>query len=207
MTPLTQSPQFVVFEGGDETGKTTHSRWVAEQRGAQHTFEPSGEINLREVLLGTDRQEIGGATEALLFAADRCHHVSHVIRPALESGQDVICDRYIASSLAYQSYGRGLDFGDIYKLSEFASGGLMPDLTVLLHITYETYLARLADSDDSLTRFDQEAEEFHRRVIGGFAEMAEANPESWIVIDASRPVDEVRDAVAQALRSKLGWEL
>ena len=207
MNPETTKGELIVFEGGDETGKTTHARWVAEQRNALYTCEPSEGIKLREILLGIGDMQLDARTEALLFAADRAHHVAHVIRPELERGVDVICDRYIASSLAYQSYGRGLDFDEVFELSEFASGRLFPDLTVLLHISYETYLERLAGSSETFTRFDAETEEFHQRMIAGFVEMAQANADSWVIIDASPPLAEVKQAIASVLADRLGWQL
>ena len=143
MAAKTEPGTFVVFEGGDESGKTTHARWVAEQRGALFTFEPCADLNLRQVLLDTANSGLSDKAEALLFAADRAQHVAKVIRPALTAGQDVVCDRYIGSSLAYQSYGRGLELEQVYRLSEFATDGLLPDLVLLLHIPYETYLERL----------------------------------------------------------------
>ena len=203
----TESGTFVVFEGGDESGKTTHARWVAEQRGALFTFEPCADLNLRQVLLDTANSGLSDKAEALLFAADRAQHVTKVIRPALAAGRDVVCDRYIGSSLAYQSYGRGLDLKEVYRLSEFATDGLLPDLVLLLHIPYETYLERLGASQLELTRFDQETENFHRRVIDGFLQLAEADPQRWLVIDGAQTREAVRQDVVSALQTRLGWQL
>jgi len=198
---------FVVFEGGDESGKTTHARWVASQRNCLFTYEPCADLNLRSLLLGTSNSDLSDRTEALLFAADRAQHVQNIIRPTLELGQDVVCDRYIGSSLAYQSYGRGLDLKEVFRLSEFATDGLLPDLVLLMHIPYETYLERLQASQLDLTRFDQETADFHRRVIDGYLKLAEADPSRWVVIDGTLPPDTVRQAVAAVLEEKLGWQL
>lgn len=198
---------FVVFEGGDESGKTTHARWLAEQRQGLFTFEPCADLNLRSLLLDEGRADLCDRAEALLFAADRAQHVETIIQPALQSGRDVICDRYIGSSLAYQSYGRGLDLRAVWSLSEFATQSLLPDVVLLMHIPYETYLERLEASSVDLTRFDSETAEFHRRVIGGYLKLAEADPQRWTVIDGTLPESQVRQAVVEALEAKLKWRL
>ena len=203
----TEPGTFVVFEGGDESGKTTHARWVADQRQALFTFEPCADLNLRQVLLDTANSGLSDKAEALLFAADRAQHVAKVIRPELDAGRDVVCDRYIGSSLAYQSFGRGLGLEEVYRLSEFATDGLLPDLVLLLHIPYETYLERLGASQLELTRFDQETENFHRRVIDGFLQLAQADPQRWQVIDGTQTREAVRQDVVAALQTRLGWQL
>ncbi len=198
---------FVVFEGGDESGKTTHARWLAEQRQGLFTFEPCADLNLRSLLLDAGRANLGDRAEALLFAADRAQHVETIIEPALSAGQDVICDRYIGSSLAYQSYGRGLNLRAVWSLSEFATQGLLPDLVLLMHIPYETYLERLEASSVDVTRFDTETAEFHRRVIGGYLKLAEADPQRWVVIDGTLPEAQVRQSVVETMEARLGWQL
>lgn len=197
----------VVFEGGDESGKTTHARWLAEQRQGLFTFEPCADLNLRSLLLDAGRADLCDRAEALLFAADRAQHVETIIEPALKSGQDVICDRYIGSSLAYQSYGRGLDLRAVWGLSEFATQGLLPDVVLLMHIPYETYLERLEASSVDVTRFDTETAEFHRRVIGGYLKLAEADPQRWVVIDGTLPEAQVRQCVVETLEARFGWQL
>lgn len=202
-----QTGTFVVFEGGDGSGKTTQARWLADQKKCVLTFEPYGGLNLRSLLLDTSNSDLSDKAEALLFAADRAQHVHKIIRPALKEGQDVVCDRYIGSSLAYQAYGRGLDLKEVFQLSNFATDGLLPDLVLLLHIPYETYLERLQASRLDLTRFDQETADFHSRVIEGYLKLAEADSDRWVVIDGTQPPEAVNQAVATALREKLKWQL
>ena len=198
---------FVVFEGGDESGKTTHARWIAEQRGAVFTYEPGGTAGSEEYRKALMHSEVSHRAEALLFAADRAEHVHKVIRPALEDGRDVVCDRYIGSSLAYQSYGRGFELADIWKFSKFATEGLLPDLVLLLHIPYEAYAARRQQSLKGITRFDREAEDFHRRVIEGYLDLAAKDREKWVIIDGTQTRENVRREVCEVLAKRLGWEL
>ena len=199
--------EFVVFEGGDESGKTTHARWVAERRGAVFTYEPGGAAGTEAYRKALMHSEVSPRAEALLFAADRAEHVHKVIRPALEQGQDVVCDRYIGSSLAYQAFGRGFELADIWGFSKFATEGLLPDVVLLLHIPYEVYAERRQQSLKGITRFDREAEDFHRRVAEGYLELAGRDPEKWVVIDGTQAPEEVRREVRRVLAERLGWEL
>ena len=199
--------EFVVFEGGDESGKTTHARWVAERRGAVFTYEPGGAAGTEAYRKALMHSEVSPRAEALLFAADRAEHVHKVIRPALEQGQDVVCDRYIGSSLAYQAFGRGFELADIWGFSKFATDGLLPDVVLLLHIPYEVYAERRQQSLKGITRFDRETEDFHRRVAEGYLELAGRDPEKWVVIDGTQAPEEVRQEVRRVLADKLGWEL
>lgn len=198
--------KFVVFEGGDESGKTTHARWVAERRGAVFTYEPGGAAGTEAYRKALMHSEVSPRAEALLFAADRAEHVNKVIRPALEQGQDVVCDRYIGSSLAYQSYGRGFEFADIWGFSKFATEGLLPDVVLLLHIPYEVYEVRRQQSLKGITRFDRENEDFHRRVAEGYLELAAKDVEKWVVIDGTLAPEEVRREICGVLNKKLDWE-
>lgn len=198
---------FVVFEGGDESGKTTHARWVAEQREAVFTYEPGGAAGSEEYRKALMHSDVSHRAEALLFAADRAEHVNKVIRPALEQGQDVVCDRYIGSSLAYQSFGRGFELADIWSFSKFATEGLLPDVVLLLHIPYEVYEVRRQQSLKGITRFDKETESFHRRVAEGYLELAAKDPEKWVVIDGTQAREDVRREVCRVLGERLGWEL
>ena len=196
---------FVVFEGGDESGKTTHAHWVAEQRKAVFTYEPGGAAGTEAYRKALMNSEVSHRAEALLFAADRAEHVDKVIRPALEQGHDVVCDRYIGSSLAYQSYGRGFKLADIWSFSKFATDGLLPDVVLLLHIPYEVYEARRHQSLKGITRFDREDEDFHRRVAEGYLELAAKDPEKWVVIDGTQAQEDVRREVCRVLGERLGW--
>ena len=199
--------EFVVFEGGDESGKTTHARWVAERRGAVFTYEPGGAVGTEAYRKALMHSEVSPRAEALLFAADRAEHVHQVISPALEQGQDVVCDRYIGSSLAYQAFGRGFELADIWGFSKFATDGLLPDVVLLLHIPYEVYAERRQQSLKGITRFDRETEDFHRRVAEGYLELAGRDPEKWVVIDGTQAPEEVRREVCGVLAGRFGWEL
>lgn len=198
--------KFVVFEGGDESGKTTHARWVAERRGAVFTYEPGGAAGSEAYRKALMHSEVSPRAEALLFAADRAEHVHKVIRPALKQRQDVVCDRYIGSSLAYQAFGRGFELGDIWGFSKFATEGLLPDVVLLLHIPYEVYEARRQQSLKGITRFDREDEDFHRRVAEGYLELAAKDVERWVVIDGTLSPEEVRREICGVLGERLGWE-
>jgi len=196
---------FVVFEGGESVGKSTQAAWLATRRGAELTFEPGGTQlgrELRRLLLGEAGVRLHMLSEALLMAADRAQHVAESIRPALEAGRDVVCDRYIGSSLAYQGYGRGLDIEVVGLLSEVATGGLWPDLVILLDMDPQRARGRGAGGTD---RFEALGMDFHRRVRAGYRELAAADPERWEVIDADRPPNEVRDDIAVLVADRLGW--
>lgn len=195
--------RFVAFEGGEASGKSTQARLLAERLGALLTREPGGthlgEV-ARDLLLDPAHPHLSERAEALLFAAARAQHVAEVIEPALRSGRDVVCDRFAASSFAYQSYGRGLDLDDVRALSSFAVAGTWPDLNVLLVLDPAVAATRLVERD----KLEQAGEGFHERVAAGFDALAAADPDHWVRVDASGSVEEVaarvRDAVAARLR-------
>ena len=195
----------MVFEGGESVGKSTQAAWLATRRGAELTFEPGGTRlgqELRRLLLEAPGARLDICSEALLMAADRAQHVAETIRPALEAGRDVVCDRYIGSSLAYQGYGRGLDVPTVRLLSEIATGGLWPDLIILLDMDPQRARARGAGGSD---RFEAMGMDFHRRVRAGYLELASADPARWGVVDADHSPAEVRDDVAALVAERLGW--
>lgn len=194
--------KFVVLEGGDESGKTTHGKWLAKIRNGIFTFEPRDELNLRSMLL-SGSQDIAPHAEALLFAADRAQHMHTIIEPALMSGKDVICDRFTGSSIAYQGHGRGLDAESIRLMSEFSAKGIRPDIVLLLDISYEEYMRRRELSDNADTKFDVEEAEFHKKVLRGYREIAEQNPDTWVVIDGERPLGNVREDILKTLEIRL----
>jgi dTMP kinase len=207
--------RFIVFEGGEGTGKSTQARLLADRLDALLTREPGGTpagSSLRAMLLDPATGRLDARAEALLMAADRADHVTTVIRPALESGTDVVCDRYAASSIAYQGYGRGLDPAEVRRLSDWASDGLWPDLVVLLRVDAATAAARLSDrslagrspSEVQLDRFEREDGGFHERVASGFDEQAAAEPDRWVVVDGGGAIEEVAARVAEAVDSRLG---
>src|SRR6056297_2104127 len=170
--------RLVAFEGGDASGKTTQARRVAARLGAVFTREPGGTAlgeTLRSLVLDPVG-EIDLRAEALIIAAARAQHTSEVIRPALEAGNDVVTDRFTASSLVYQGYGSGLDVAEVAALSAFATAGLEPSLTVLIDVPVPVALERLAGERD---RFEREDAEFHDRVRSGYLELAAADPGRW----------------------------
>ena len=205
MGTATERGRFVVFEGGESVGKSTQAAWLATRQGAELTFEPGGTRlgqELRRLLLDGAGARLDILSEALLMAADRAQHVAETIRPALEAGRDVVCDRYIGSSLAYQGYGRGLDVPTVRLLSEVATGGLWPDLIVLLDMDPRRARGRGAGGSD---RFEAMGMDFHLRVRAGYLELAAADSARWAVVDADRPPAEVRDDISALVAERLGW--
>lgn len=196
--------RFVVFEGGEGSGKSTQARILAERWGALLTFEPGDtEVGrrLREILLSPDTGELDERAEALLMAADRAHHVATVVNPALLRGRDVVCDRYVGSSIAYQGHGRGLDPHHVAALSAFATDGLRPDVVVLLEVHEEVAAERLAAAGKP-DRMEAAGDDFHRRVAEGYRVQAAADPERWVIVDGSGSVEEVADRVADAIETR-----
>lgn len=197
---------FVSFEGGDGTGKSTQVRLLADAlTAAGHavvcTFEPGGtELGqmLRTALL--HGEDIDARTEALLFAADRTHHATTVIRPALERGDIVLTDRYLDSSVAYQSGGRGLPPDEVEELSLWGTGGLVPDLTFLLDLDPQIGLDRLTGTPD---RLESAEDGFHHRLRQAFLDRAAAHPERIIVLDASGDRDELAGQILARVSAAL----
>ena len=190
---------FVVFEGGDGVGKSTQAgllaEWLSDQgREVVRTFEPGdGPVNaqIRQILLSRATENLAPRAEALLYAADRAHHVATVVRPALARGEVVIQDRYLDSSVAYQGAGRVLDATEIRDLSLWATEGALPDLTVLLDLDPSSARARLDADEKPFDRLEAEKSEFHARVRAAFLALAEAEPARFVVLDASRPPGEL----------------
>ncbi len=196
---------FVAFEGGEGSGKSTQARRVADAHDALLTRQPGGtEIgaSIRELLLSTDTEGLSVRAEALLMAADRAQHVDELIRPTLRSGRHVVCDRYLASSLAYQGAGRDLGEDAVGALSAFAVDGLMPDLILLLDVPVDVGLSRIDSAPD---RLESLGAGFHERVRRSFLRQASADPDRWVVIDATQTLDEVTAAVDASLSERLGW--
>jgi dTMP kinase len=199
---------FIAFEGGEGTGKTTQARliaiWLREQGyDVVTTHEPGATkigMRLRALLLDTAHAGMSPQAEALMYAADRAEHVSSVIAPALARGAIVITDRYTDSSLAYQGTGRGLRTDEIARLNRWATGGRVPDLTVLLDMPPEAGLGRRARSAD---RLEAEPREFHERVRSGFLALARADPGRYLIIDATLPVDEISREIKDRIREIL----
>ncbi|MEU9019821.1 dTMP kinase [Actinomadura sp. NPDC048394] len=199
---------FIAFEGGEGAGKTTQARlaaiWLRDHGyDVITTHEPGATkigMRLRAMLLDRDTTGLSDRAESLLYAADRADHVANVIRPALERGAIVVSDRYLDSSLAYQGYGRRQPVGDIARVNAWATGGLLPDLTVLLEVPPADGLRRLSAPAD---RIESEPQEFHERVQAGFRALAEADPDRYLVLDASRPQAELSREIQYRIREIL----
>lgn len=183
---------WITFEGGDGSGKTTQSNLLAEWlegagRTVVRTREPGGsEVGqlIRDIVLH-HRGDVAPRAEALLYAADRAHHVATVVRPALERGDIVLQDRYLDSSVAYQGAGRVLDAAEIRDLSLWAAEGALPDLTILLDLDPAAARTRLDSADKPFDRLEAEKAEFHERVRDAFLTLAEEEEERFLVVDAS----------------------
>lgn len=198
--------RFVVFEGGEGSGKSTQARRLADRWGADLTFEPGDTpvgARLREILLDPATGDLDVRAEALLMAADRAHHVTTVIRPALNRGRDVVCDRYIGSSVAYQGHGRGLGPHHVAALSAFATEGLLPDLVVLLEVPDAVAAERLAAAG-TLDRLEAAGPAFHAAVAQGYREQAAADPGRWVTVDGSGSIDDVEARVAAVVIERFG---
>ena len=200
---------FITFEGGDGAGKSTQAEllgaWL-EERGheAVRTHEPGGTrlgAELRTLLLHGSEEvgEVDPRAEALLYAADRAQHVARVVRPALERGAVVVQDRYIDSSLAYQGAGRVLDVEDVRRISEWATEGLRPQLTVILDLAPAAAADRRVARGGAADRLESEGAEFHEAVRRGFLDLAAQDPHRYLVLDATLPIDELHARILAAV--------
>ncbi|WP_449386268.1 dTMP kinase [Cellulomonas soli] len=205
-TPPEGPGLFVSLEGGDGAGKSTQSRLLGEWlRELGHevvlTREPGGTAlgqTLRDAVLHGDH--VDARTEALLYATDRAHHVASLVRPALARGAVVVTDRYLDSSVAYQGTGRDLGADEVEQLSLWAVRGLMPAVTVLLDLDPVVGRSRLTGDPD---RLERAGDEFHRRTRQAFLARAAADPARWLVLDATRPVEELASAIRERVERAL----
>ena len=202
---------FITLEGGDGSGKTTQmgalTAWLHQQgRTVVQSREPGGTdlgVEVREIVLHS-RGEVTPRAEALLYAADRAHHVASLVRPALERGEVVIQDRYLDSSVAYQGAGRVLDPVEVRDLSLWATEGLLPHLTVLLDLDPALGRERLEVSRTRYDRLEAAPDDFHERVRQAYLALAAAEPERFLVLDATRPVDELQQSIRDRVSHLLG---
>lgn len=193
---------FLTFEGGDGSGKSTQSTLLTEWLTARgetvvHAREPGGTelgLELREIILHR-RGYMAPRAEALLYAADRAHNIATVVRPALARGEVVIQDRYLDSSVAYQGAGRVLSTTEVRDLSLWATEGLLPHLTILLDLDPALGRERLDASRTRYDRLEAEAAVFHERVRDAYLELAAAEPERFLVLDATRSVDDLQQSI------------
>lgn len=201
---------WITLEGGDGSGKTTQADllagWLVDSgRTVVRTREPGGsEVGelVRDIVLH-HRGDIAPRAEALLYAADRAHHVATVVRPALDRGEIVLQDRYLDSSVAYQGAGRVLDATEVRELSLWAAEGALPDLTILLDLDPASARARLDSADKPFDRLEAEQTEFHGRVRDAYLALAAAEPDRFLVLDAAAAPEDIaariRDRVAGLL--------
>ena len=202
---------FITLEGPDGSGKTRQAKLLSQRLGSLDfdvvlTREPGGtEISeqIRQVLTSLDNTLMNPRAEFLLFSASRAQHVHERIRPHLESGGVVICDRFFDASLAYQGYGHRLDLETLRVITSFATQGLMPDLTFLLDLPVEQGLHR-REQGGNWNRLDAYDLEFHRRVQKGYLALAKSEPERWVTIDGLQSVDQVHAEIMRTVESRLG---
>jgi len=192
--------RFIAVEGADGTGKSTQARLLADRLGALFTREPGGTPlgeQIRDLVLDPAGEAPVDRAEALLMAAARAQHVDLVVAPALAAGRDVVSDRYVASSIAYQGHGRGLGAGSVAEVNEFATGGLAPDLVVLIEVSAPVASSRLGDDrEGELDRIEQAGDDLQGVVADAYRAMAMADPDRWVIIDGDGTVDEVAARVA-----------
>jgi dTMP kinase len=198
---------FISLEGPDGSGKTSHiqplAKWLEGEGYRVHTArEPGGTLiseQIRNILHDLKNTEMHPHTETLLYQAARAQIVEQVLRPKLAEGWIVLCDRYADSTLAYQGYGHQQNLDEVRALVRYATGGLVPDLSLLLDVDVETGLSRRQKSGGEWNRLDAYQLEFHQRVREGYLELAKQEPGRWVLVDASQPWDAVQEALRKAI--------
>lgn len=201
---------FITIEGLDGSGKSTHAAMLADYLAGKNisvklTREPGGTPigeQLRSILLDKANRNMMPMTEALLYAASRAQHVAEVIRPSIEAGYMVICDRFIDSSLAYQGYARGMGIDTIARINEYALDGMWPDITLLLDITPEIAMSRIKMAGE-IDRLEAEGIELLKSVYEGYKILARRYPERFNIIDASRGLLDVQKNILAVIEPKL----
>jgi dTMP kinase len=211
---MAERGRLIALEGIDGSGKSTQAQAVATELGALVTHEPGATpigSRLRHMLVAPDAPVPTRRAEALLMAADRAEHVDLVLEPALAAGRWVVADRYSASTLAYQGWGRGLNVEELSSVVSWASGGLAADLSVLVDVSPETADARLgrhgdqsADGPGATDRFERLGAPFAARVREGYLAQVDADPAHWVVVDGEEPIDTVTTSIVELVRERLG---
>ena len=203
---------FITLEGPEGSGKTSHIPPLVEylrEKGSNvfPTREPGGTSigeQVRNILHDLKNAEMQPRTETLLYQAARAQIVEEVIRPRLADGEIVISDRYFDSTIAYQGYGHQQNLDEVRALVHYATGGLRPDLTILMDIDVEAGLQRKTKNGAEWNRLDAYNIEFHQRVRAGYLEMAKQEPRRWVVVDASRDWNHVQDELRKVIEEKMG---
>jgi dTMP kinase len=202
---------FITFEGSEGSGKSTQIELLAAYLRENDyrvvtTREPGGTNigeQVRLCLHDVSNKDMTAAAEALLYSASRAQLVEELIRPTLESGDIVISDRYADSTLAYQGYGRQQDLEALATITNFATGGLKPDLSLFLDVSVADGLSRRSEGGSEMNRMDLQALAFYERVRAGFLALIANEPERWIIVDANRPVGEVQKDVRRLVEERL----
>ena len=206
---------FITFEGPEGSGKSTQITMLAQTLRAHgfaivQTREPGGTSigdQIRSVVHHVDNTNMASEAELLLYSASRAQLVYEVIRPSLAADKIVLCDRYADSTIAYQGYGRHLNLTSLYQVTQFATSGLKPDLTLLLDIDVERGLARRTNGGEEMNRLDLETVEFHKRVRAGYHTLAAAEPNRWIIVNADRSVPEVQQELVKIILNCLKQQI
>jgi dTMP kinase len=202
---------FITFEGLDFSGKSTQAKmlhdWLKKHRIKSVLMrEPGGtkiSEKIRDILLDREHLEMTPLTEFLLFSSSRSQLVSQNIKPELKKGKIVICDRYYDSSSSYQGHGGKVDISRINNVNDFATGGLVPDLTFLIDISPKNAFARHAGRGNARDRMENKNLAFYTRVRKGFLKIAEQNRKRFVVVDGTRPIDEIHTIILQSIKRKL----
>ena len=202
---------FVAFEGIDKSGKSTQADRLADElnrdgRTVTLTREPGGTELGRDIrrLLLEGTGDVDPLAELFLFTADRAQHVASVIRPGLDQGHVVISDRFSGSTIAYQGYGRGLDVGDLRRLQRLATGGVTPDLTIVVDVDVQT--SRSRKESDIADRVEGDDDSFFERVRQGYLEMVKADPTGTVCLDGRLPIDELSNRIYLEVKRRLETE-